>query len=59
MVGRPAQPHAFRQLAGLPLLGAAVVPPIDVRVVARAAVRAATDPSVPAGIIDVWDLRSY
>lgn len=50
---------AAKQMSNIPLLGAALVPPVDVRVVAKAAVRAATDSSVPAGIIDVWDLPNY
>ncbi|GLC58770.1 hypothetical protein PLESTB_001399400 [Pleodorina starrii] len=45
-----------RQMAGVPLVGAAFVPPVSVETVARAAVRAATDPGVPAGVIDVWEL---
>ena len=46
-----------QQLSQLPLVGAALVPPVNVQAVARAAVQAATDPSVPAGIIDVWELQ--
>ncbi|KAG2497539.1 hypothetical protein HYH03_004286 [Edaphochlamys debaryana] len=45
-----------KSLSELPLVGAALVPPVSVTTVARAAVRAATDPSVPAGVIDVWAL---
>lgn len=48
-----------KQLAQIPLLGAAAVPPVSVHVVAKAAVRAATDASVPAGVIDVWDLPKF
>ncbi|GLI69722.1 hypothetical protein VaNZ11_014397 [Volvox africanus] len=45
-----------KQFAGIPLVGAAFVPPVSVETVARVAVRAATDPSVPGGLIDVWEL---
>ncbi|EFJ48658.1 hypothetical protein VOLCADRAFT_60325, partial [Volvox carteri f. nagariensis] len=45
-----------KQLSGVPLVGAAFVPPVNVETVARVAVRAATDPSVPPGVIDVWEL---
>ena len=42
-----------RRLADIPILGAAFVPPTPVDVVGRAAARAALDPSVPGGIMDV------
>jgi hypothetical protein len=48
-----------KSLASVPLVGAGFVPPISVDAVARAAVTAATDPAVPAGIMDVWQLQSY
>ncbi len=48
-----------KSLAGVPLLGLGFVPPVSATVVGRAAVAAATDPSVPAGIMDVWQLKSY
>lgn len=48
-----------RQLSQLPLVGAAFVPPLSVDAVARAAVRAATDASVPGGVLDVWQLQAY
>lgn len=47
-----------RQLGGLPVVGAAFIPPVGVEVVARAAVHAATDDSVPGGVIDTWRLSS-
>lgn len=49
-------PETAKDLARMPLVGAAFIPPISVEKVARAAVRAATDPSVPPGVIDVWEL---
>jgi len=39
-------------------MGAAFVPPVSVEAVARAAVSAATDPSVPAGHMGVWEIKS-
>ncbi|GFR40590.1 hypothetical protein Agub_g1170 [Astrephomene gubernaculifera] len=47
-----------QQLSGLPLLGAAFVPPVSVQAVARAAVQAAMGANVPGGVIDVWELAS-
>ena len=46
-----------KSLAGIPLMGAGFVPPVSVKAVAKAAVAAATDPSVPAGIMDVWTIK--
>jgi len=40
-----------QRLAGLPLVGAAAVPPVSAQAVGRAAVAAATDPAVPAGAL--------
>ncbi|KAJ9505672.1 hypothetical protein QJQ45_011388 [Haematococcus lacustris] len=48
-----------RQLSQLPLLGAALTPPVPVQAVARAAVKAATDSNVAPGILDVWDIQQY
>ncbi|KAJ9509029.1 hypothetical protein QJQ45_001526 [Haematococcus lacustris] len=48
-----------RQLSQLPLLGAALTPPLPVQAVARAAVKAATDSNVAPGILDVWDIQQY
>jgi len=48
-----------RQLSQIPFIGAALTPPVSVQAVARAAVRAATDPSVAPGIMDVWEIQSY
>ena len=43
-------------LATIPIAGAAFVPPVSVQKVAKAAVSAATDPGVPAGVMDVWTI---
>ncbi|GBF87375.1 hypothetical protein Rsub_00086 [Raphidocelis subcapitata] len=48
-----------RQLADTPLAGALFLPPVSVRAVARAAVAAATDDSVPPGVMNVWDIEKY
>ncbi len=45
-----------KQWSQLPLVGAVFTPPTDVQVVASTAVRAATDSSFPAGIVDIWQL---
>lgn len=51
-------PETAARMAAVPLVGAAFVPPVSVETVARAAVRAAVDPSVPGGVIDVWELEA-
>jgi len=43
-----------QSLAQIPVLGAAFVPPVSAEAIGKAAVLAATDPSVPAGAMDVW-----
>ena len=43
----------------MPLAGAAFVPPTSVQGIAKAAVAASTDPAVPGGIMDVWQLQQY
>jgi hypothetical protein len=48
-----------KSLAGVPLLGAGFVPPVSAAAVARAAVSAATDPAIPAGVLDVWQIKAY
>ncbi|CAG9459974.1 unnamed protein product [Pedinophyceae sp. YPF-701] len=53
----PALDAAARAVGSVPLVGAAAVPPVDVAVLARALVAAATDPSVPGGAMDVWTIR--
>jgi hypothetical protein len=47
-----------RQLAALPIVGAAFIPPVRVEAVAKAVVQAATDDSVAGGVIDTWRLSS-
>lgn len=48
-----------KSLAGFPLVGAGFVPPVSVEAVGRAAVTAATDSAVPAGLMDVWQIETY
>lgn len=48
-----------KSLAAVPLAGALFVPPISAETLARAAVTAATDPSVPAGAMDRWAMDAY
>lgn len=49
----------IKQLTQLPVVGAALLPPISVDAVAKAAVAAAMDPSVPGGPMDVWTIAKY
>ncbi|GAX72766.1 hypothetical protein CEUSTIGMA_g222.t1 [Chlamydomonas eustigma] len=51
--------RAPKNLVELPVVGGLFVPPINVEAVARAAVAAATDSSVPAGIMDVSTIQNY
>ena len=48
-----------KSLASIPLLGAAFVPPVSAEAVAKAAVRAVTDPSVPAGVMELDAIVKY
>lgn len=52
-------PAQAKQLAALPVVGAGFVPPVSVDQVAKVAVAAATDPSVPGGVIDNWQIRDW
>lgn len=46
----------LKQLTNLPVLGAVLTPPVSVQVLAKAAVHAATDPSITNPIMDIWDI---
>jgi len=50
---------APKAVTSLPIIGPCLVPPVSVQAVARAAVRAATDPSIAAGIMDVPEIAKY
>lgn len=52
-------PAQAKQLAALPIVGAGFVPPVSVDQVAKVAVAAATDPSVPGGVVDDWQIRDW
>jgi len=44
---------------GLPVLGPLLAPPLSDSTVARAAVAAATDTAVPAGVMGVWEVAKF
>lgn len=46
-----------KTLASWPVLGLGLTPPVSVQAVAKAAVAAVTDPSIPAGVLDMWTIK--
>ncbi|KAJ8436345.1 hypothetical protein Cgig2_009910 [Carnegiea gigantea] len=61
IIGSPLEmilQHA-RPLTQVPLVGPLFTPPVSVQAVAKVAVRAATDPVFPPGIIDVHGILRY
>ncbi|KAG8381963.1 hypothetical protein BUALT_Bualt05G0027200 [Buddleja alternifolia] len=48
-----------KKLNQVPLVGPLFTPPVNVTAVARVAVRAATDPVFPPGIVDVYGILRY
>lgn len=48
-----------KPLTKIPLIGPLLTPPVDVDAVAKVAVRAATDPVFPPGIVDVSGILRY
>lgn len=48
-----------RSLAGIPIIGAAFVPPTSVDTVGKAAAHAVLDDDVPAGVMDVWEMAKF
>lgn len=48
-----------KPLNQVPLVGPLFTPPVSVNSVAKVAVRAATDPVFPPGIVDVHGIRRY
>ncbi|XP_077223159.1 uncharacterized protein At1g32220, chloroplastic-like [Tasmannia lanceolata] len=61
VIGAPLE-MAFQNakpLNQLPLLGPLFTPPVNVTSVAKVAVRAATDPVFPPGIVDVYGILRY
>ncbi|KAJ1283654.1 hypothetical protein BS78_03G144900 [Paspalum vaginatum] len=61
LVGSPMQMvlQNARPLTRLPLVGPLLTPPVSVATVAKVAVRAATDPVFPPGIVDVYGIMRY
>uniref|UniRef100_A0A5B6ZSW8 NAD(P)-binding domain-containing protein n=1 Tax=Davidia involucrata TaxID=16924 RepID=A0A5B6ZSW8_DAVIN len=61
VIGAPLEmvlQHA-KQLNQIPLVGPLFTPPVNVSSVAKVAVRAATDPVFPPGIVDVYGILRY
>ncbi|KAL8216492.1 hypothetical protein R6Q57_023329 [Mikania cordata] len=61
VIGSPLEmvlQHA-KPLSQVPLVGPLLTPPVNVTAVAKVAVRAATDPVFPPGIVDVHGLLRY
>ncbi|XP_073042695.1 uncharacterized protein At1g32220, chloroplastic-like [Primulina eburnea] len=61
VIGSPLEmvlQHA-KPLSQVPLIGPLFNPPVNVTAVAKVAVRAATDPVFPPGIVDVYGLLRY
>ncbi|XP_076886691.1 uncharacterized protein At1g32220, chloroplastic-like [Bidens hawaiensis] len=48
-----------KPLTQVPLVGPVLTPPVDVKAVAKVAVRGAIDPVFPPGIVDVYGLKRY
>ncbi|TVU10914.1 hypothetical protein EJB05_44469, partial [Eragrostis curvula] len=61
LVGSPLQMvlQNAKPLTRLPLVGPLLTPPVSVTSVAKVAVRAATDPVFPPGIVDVYGIMRY
>uniref|UniRef100_A0A0E0K142 NAD(P)-binding domain-containing protein n=1 Tax=Oryza punctata TaxID=4537 RepID=A0A0E0K142_ORYPU len=61
LVGSPMQMvlQSAKPLTRLPLVGPLLIPPVSVASVAKVAVRAATDPVFPPGIVDVYGIMRY
>ncbi|KAI3690265.1 hypothetical protein L2E82_48244 [Cichorium intybus] len=48
-----------KSLNQIPLIGPLLTPPVDVKAVAKVAVRGAVDPVFPPGIVDVYGIKRY
>lgn len=48
-----------KPLNQVPIIGPLLTPPVDVKAVAKVAVRGAVDPVFPPGIVDVHTLKRY
>ena len=49
--------QSLKSLASTPFVSLGAAPPVAVSATAKALVTAVTDPSVPPGIIDLWQLK--
>ncbi|KAF1871875.1 hypothetical protein Lal_00020670 [Lupinus albus] len=61
VIGSPLEmvlQHA-KPLSQIPLVGPLLTPPVNVTAVAKVAVRAATDPVFPPGVVDVYGIQRY
>ncbi|KAF3785288.1 Uncharacterized protein EJ110_NYTH28351 [Nymphaea thermarum] len=61
IIGSPMEmvlQHA-KPLTQLPLVGPVFLPPVNVTSVAKVAVRGATDPAFPPGVVDVFSILRY
>ncbi|ONM32221.1 NAD(P)-binding Rossmann-fold superfamily protein [Zea mays] len=61
LVGSPMQMvlQNIKPLTRLPLIGPLLTPPVSAASVGKVAVRAATDPVFPPGIVDVYGIMRY
>ncbi|KAK7352618.1 hypothetical protein VNO80_18042 [Phaseolus coccineus] len=61
VIGSPLETilQVAKPLNQIPLIGPLLTPPVNVTAVAKVAVRAATDPVFPPGIIDVFGIQRY
>nr|XP_016455623.1 PREDICTED: uncharacterized protein At1g32220, chloroplastic-like isoform X1 [Nicotiana tabacum] len=61
VVGSPLEMilQRAKPLSQIPLVGPLFTPPVNVTAVAKVAVRAATDPVFPPGVIDVYGILRY
>lgn len=48
-----------KSLSQIPLVGPLFIPPVSVDAVAKVAVRAATDPVFPPGVVDVYGILRH
>ncbi|OAY80951.1 Uncharacterized protein, chloroplastic, partial [Ananas comosus] len=58
LIGSPLEMHA-KPLNRLPGVGPLFTPPVSVTAVAKVAVRAATDPVFPPGVVDVYGILRF
>ncbi|XP_051151652.1 uncharacterized protein At1g32220, chloroplastic [Andrographis paniculata] len=61
LIGAPLEMglQHLKALVKIPMVGPLLTPPVNVSAVAKVAVRAATDPVFPPGIVDVYGILRY